>query len=568
MLLRTRAFSTLAIKSYLYSGLKPQPSTIRAVRRFGSANIDKDNFVADVKVRYKGDGGNEDDWEVFNLSDEDAAEINKKIGYKGEDKAKQPNSAPKGPKPLTLGEDVGDDLESLRIKGFLELNPQVCSGCGADFQTKSEDRPGYLTKEKFKEHRAKSELIREKQDALRVLNLAGIDVHSPMAADLLTKAKVRPEVLEGLRLLTDRENRKNELREARRNGTTPAAPRKPSPEESELQATTGVNSLKQLKAKEAALSDHVCICQRCFRLQQYGKVDDSLRPGWSDNELLTPERFESLVSVIKESKSVVLCLVDLFDLQGSLLPNLREIAGPNPIVIAANKVDLLPKDISPQRVLTWLHSEVKYVCKLDSPDEAKAEDRKVRTGMYIRNYHDRKISEAGVLRRQNIHMISCATGEGLDGLMRTVYSLAQDYDKKVHVMGAANVGKSSFINRLLETKYKAMGGGGRRGAGGRADRRNDENPLTTVSSLPGTTLNFLRIKMPNGITLIDTPGLLNHGQLTSKLTTEELKQVIPKNKIRPVTLRLEEGKCVLLGGLAKVELVEVCDLFFSFLEIC
>ena len=43
----------------------------------------------------------------------------------------------------------------------------------------------------------------------------------------------------------------------------------------------------------------------------------------------TPEKVEN---------AVVLCIVDVFDLKGSLLANLRQIAGPNPIVIAANKV--------------------------------------------------------------------------------------------------------------------------------------------------------------------------------------------------------------------------------------
>ena len=93
-------------------------------------------------------------------------------------------------------------------------------------------------------------------------------------------------------------------------------------------------------------------------------------------------------------------------------------------------------------------------------------------------------------------------------------------------MGAANVGKSSFINRLLESDYKkgTAGGDGNKGSGGR--NKKDSTPQATVSNLPGTTLNFLKIKLPNGVTMIDTPGLINRGQLTSRLTTEELRQVL------------------------------------------
>lgn len=113
---------------------------------------------------------------------------------------------------------------------------------------------------------------------------------------------------------------------------------------------------------------------------------------------------------------------------------------------------------------------------------------------------------------------------------------------KIYVMGAANVGKSSFINRLLTSSY---GGGKRLPVCGMsalsavfsliiliaADHTHDiiltfhtlcptlgnkkrpDTPQATVSNLPGTTLDFLKIRLPNGVTVIDTPGLLNPGQV-------------------------------------------------------
>ena len=127
--------------------------------------------------------------------------------------------------------------------------------------------------------------------------------------------------------------------------------------------------------QDPLMGNAVCICQRCFRLQQYGQVEEGLRPGWSENELLTPERFESLLTQIRETQAVVLCIVDIFDLEGSLLRNLKKIAGNNPIVIAANKVDLLPIDTSTARLTSWIHSEVKEYCGLVSPKEAEADIR-------------------------------------------------------------------------------------------------------------------------------------------------------------------------------------------------
>jgi ribosome biogenesis GTPase A len=72
-------------------------------------------------------------------------------------------------------------------------------------------------------------------------------------------------------------------------------------------------------------------------------------------------------TTIKDTPSVVLCIVDIFDLRGSILPNLRSIVGTNPIVIAANKIDLLPSDVSLLRVQSWIHSEIKQICGYKSP---------------------------------------------------------------------------------------------------------------------------------------------------------------------------------------------------------
>ena len=60
-------------------------------------------------------------------------------------------------------------------------------------------------------------------------------------------------------------------------------------------------------------------------------------------------------------------------------------------------------------------------------------------------------------------------------------------------MGAANVGKSSFINRLLENNYN---GQSKRKDRGKPQKPNKDVPQATVSNLPGTTLDFIKIKVP------------------------------------------------------------------------
>ena len=54
--------------------------------------------------------------------------------------------------------------------------------------------------------------------------------------------------------------------------------------------------------------------------------------------------------------------------------------------------------------------------------------------------------------------------------------------------------------------------------------------------------------------LFDTPGVILPNQLTTALTTDELAQAVPKKRAQHVTLRVREGKSVLLGGVARVHM--------------
>lgn len=429
--------------------------------------------------------------------------------------------------------------EWKKIKGFLELNPYICHGCGAPFQSKTPDAPGFLPKEKMAPHRVNAEAIRKEQDTIKLIRDAGYEVGSDAANNLLLNANTPTEVIDRI----------SQRFSKSRKGNSSAVSAVSVPEE--------VVDIRAAKSQyKEDIGDVACTCQRCFRLQQYGQIEDSLRPGWSENELLTPEHFESVLKVINQTKAVVVCLVDIFDLKGSILTNLKQIAGKNPIVIAANKVDLLPSDVSKVRIRDRIYDMIREECDLMSPKEA--EEKKyhaMKQRGWIRPNELK--SEAYVLYRQNVHLVSCESGVGMNELMKGIFSLAQDHGNKIYVMGAANVGKSSFINRILNMNVGGRGGSGNKKAQKPVSIRDKWEPTATVSNLPGTTLNFLKIVMHNGITVFDTPGLMNKGQLTALLTAKELNDVIPDKPVHPVTLRLDEGRCALIGGIAKIEMIQV-----------
>ena len=116
------------------------------------------------------------------------------------------------------------------------------------------------------------------------------------------------------------------------------------------------------------------VCQRCHRLRHYGLSDKRLegggggggggsskaadaedavsnsnsnspvllRPGWSGHEQLRPGFFRDLIEEnVRGKKCVVVTIVDVFDFHGSILPDIADLIGRNPLLVAVNKVSYL-----------------------------------------------------------------------------------------------------------------------------------------------------------------------------------------------------------------------------------
>jgi ribosome biogenesis GTPase A len=659
---------------------------------------------------------------------------------------------------------VEEDITDIKkLRGFLDMNPFICSGCGAQFQCKKVDTPGFLPPDKFLVYRSKADLIQKQQEAVRLLTSAAIPLDSAVADETLKIAGIEEAVIRGvkkqalkLKMLSGKISR-DQYRKDVQQYLTPTTSLLPGEEQEHEQSGQSlqndqqqqdpqpslsssseinedlqkylktkvkgntqlmapdprslIDKLQKQKQNETLRPDYdnfaieklkhnkdqqklmelleidapstlprefsnlkkilknpptavdenanpntattttaapgvgkeestaapmgtdaknalitsdlqnqklleedetLPVCQRCYRLQQYGQVEDSLRPGWSENELLTPERFESLLSNLKKTDTVILCLIDIFDLQGSMIKNLKEIVGNNPLFIGVNKIDLLPSDISSNRVLHWVYKELKRNCDFLSPSEArharvqfyeqkrdqgfsnnkndleqfqqdlldggndelkKSESKPFKKKLMFQEYEKLRklkqneekvfISEEkdgyGILKQENVFLMSCNNGDGIEHLMKSLLQSAEKHGKRIHVMGAANVGKSSFINRIMNPKLSPL-----KDRNSHKYSRKEKEPAITVSNLPGTTLNFLKMKLVNNIYMIDTPGLINKGHLTSKLTPAELREVIPSKPINAVTFRLEAGQAVLLGGLARLEITEGRPFFFTF----
>ncbi len=111
----------------------------------------------------------------------------------------------------------------------------------------------------------------------------------------------------------------------------------------------------------------------------------------------------------------------------------------------------------------------------------------------------------------------------------------------VYVVGYTNAGKSTMINKLIYNY-------------------SDNKTEITTSPLPSTTLNTIEIKL-NDITLIDTPGLLDEGDIVNYVNGSELKKIIPKKEIKPVTYQVKGTQTITVEPYLQIEASDI-DLTF------
>lgn len=243
--------------------------------------------------------------------------------------------------------------------------------------------------------------------------------------------------------------------------------------------------------KSALDREHI-LCKRCFQLRHYNKnvtVD------------ISSDDFLKMVSSIHNKDGVVVHLVDLFDVDGTLLKNLQRIVGNKKVYLVANKIDILPKSTNHNKLKEWLYSVIKK-------EHLEVED---------------------------IYLISSKTGYGINDLAMSLESIRNQKD--IYVVGTTNVGKSTFINRLIQ-------------------RSTQMKEAITTSYFPGTTLDFIQIPLDQTSAMIDTPGVVNEQQITHYVSREDLKVIVPQKEVKARNYQLNDEQTLFFGGLARFDFVK------------
>lgn len=204
------------------------------------------------------------------------------------------------------------------------------------------------------------------------------------------------------------------------------------------------------------------------------------------------------INILKEigkTKDLVLYVVDFLSIPEDIL-NIKEYLKNNPIILVINKIDLIPSFINKSKIIDYF----------------KSKDY---------NFVD-------------VILVSGYTGFNINLLFDMINSYRTSED--VYVVGNTNAGKSTIINNL-------------------ASNYNIKDANITISPMPSTTLNKIVINF-NSFNLIDTPGLVDEGNILNFLDQKEIKLISPKKQIKPRTYRMSKNESLLVGNFFRIDYVE------------
>lgn len=225
------------------------------------------------------------------------------------------------------------------------------------------------------------------------------------------------------------------------------------------------------------------ICQRCFRMKNYGEYQTVLK---------TNEEYIEIVKSINDTKDLVLYIVDVLNLDQDLKA-IKQYMN-NKVMLVVNKRDLLPKSIKDEKIIQYIKDQTSYF--------------------------------------EDVIVISSEKNYNIDLLLNKIkyYQTTSN----VYVVGKTNSGKSTLINKLLK------------------NYSNNTQELT-ISPMPSTTLDKITIPLNEYLTLIDTPGLVDNGNILNFVDPKELKNILPKKEIKPKVYQMKNNQCLVIGNLIRID---------------
>ena len=203
----------------------------------------------------------------------------------------------------------------------------------------------------------------------------------------------------------------------------------------------------------------------------------------------------NILKDVNNTNNLVVLVVDLFNISKHLEDISKYIN--NQILLVLTKRDILPKSCYDKKFIK-----------------------------YFENYNLNIIDTVVVSSNKNYNL-------------DTLYNKINTYKNtnNVYVVGFTNSGKSTLINKIIYN-YSSV----------------DTN--ITTSNLPSTTIDSIEVKVNDNLTLIDTPGLLDDGDIVNYIDSKTLKKIIPTKELKPITYQIKDKQTIIIEDLVRVDLTD------------
>lgn len=218
--------------------------------------------------------------------------------------------------------------------------------------------------------------------------------------------------------------------------------------QTKIETQTGYINEKKIVESLKDNTIHKIACYSCFRLRHHNESTHIHIKGINSNDAMNQ------LQHLKHQTALILYVVDLFDIEGTMMSNILQLIGPRKrLIIVGNKLDRIPIDTEKHLVgkqVDWLKNSLKNIAFKNGLDNCNLKD---------------------------VCLISSKTGYGIKNLVEIVCA-HRDTHMNVFLVGCTNTGKSTLYNLLANLLN--------------VHKNNDLPPQAIEHHMPGTTKSFLR----------------------------------------------------------------------------
>ncbi len=234
------------------------------------------------------------------------------------------------------------------------------------------------------------------------------------------------------------------------------------------------------------------LCKRCFELKHYNQ---------NNHYELDSQSYQQSLQYLLTHPGLIVYVVDLFDLDYTVIEAIQDRYQTKRILIVVNKVDLFLDSLNKNRLYRYLQNLMKE-----------------KNNLYL-----------------DLLLISSFSASDIVLLLERIKKYKKD--ENVYFIGMTNVGKSSIINKIISFYTK-------------------QKDLITVHKTMNTTLGNVFIPFDKKTYFVDTPGIMNPDHLHYFLSKQTIDFIIPQKYIKPKIYHLNPGQTLFVTGLLQIDFLQ------------